>query len=419
MAEQLGGLLAVLRTALEEGDPAAPQPDPPAAPGAASGRRVQRIPVERVPAGVAVTVVLTIGVDVGGTRASGPASSTPRARSSTPPATPPRAARRAGGRGGRGDRRARGRGTGSARSGWPWPGSSPRTGAASGSRRTWPGGTRRWPTGSSTRLGLPVVVEHDANAAALAERRFGAAAGASTVVFIALGTGIGSALLLDGELFRGAFGVAPELGHIRVVPDGRPCPCGKNGCWERYCSGTALATTAVELLARDHVPVPGARPARRGDPGRVTGHGWPRPPARATRWRCAAMAELARWLGEGLALVADMFDPELMVIGGGVSESAPLFLDEAREHYAARLTGPGGARWRGSAPRSSARRRRWWGRRSWPASAGRPALTGPRQTTAPSSLRAAVGGRPAASGQSRSTSQPSPAASATRPSGSP
>ena len=69
----------------------------------------------------------------------------------------------------------------------------------------------------STRLGLPVVLEHDANAAALAERHFGAAAGASTVVFIALGTGIGSALLQDGELFRGSFGVAPELGHIRVV----------------------------------------------------------------------------------------------------------------------------------------------------------------------------------------------------------
>ena len=82
---------------------------------------------------------------------------------------------------------------------------------------------------------------------------------------------------------------------------------------------------------------------------------------------CAAMAELARWLGEGLALIADVFDPELVVIGGGVSESAPLFLDEAREHYAARLTGAGTARWPASAPRSSARRPRWSGRRSWPA----------------------------------------------------
>jgi glucokinase len=193
----------------------------------------------------------------------------------------------------------------------------------------------------STRLGLPVVLEHDANAAALAERHFGAAAGASTVVFIALGTGIGSALLQDGVLFRGSFGVAPELGHIRVVPDGRPCPCGKNGCWERYCSGTALATTAVELLARD----PGRSPALHrlvlGDQSRVTGRRVAAAAREGDPVAGAAMAELARWLGEGLALVADTFDPELVVIGGGVSVSAPLFLDEAREHYAARLTGAG------------------------------------------------------------------------------
>jgi glucokinase len=189
-------------------------------------------------------------------------------------------------------------------------------------------------------IGLPVVVEHDANAAALAERHFGAAAGASTVVFLALGTGIGSALLLDGELFRGAFGVAPELGHLRVVPDGRPCACGKTGCWERYCSGTALATTAVELLARDPNRSPVLHRLLR-DQGRVTG----RLVAAAARdgdpVACAAMDELARWLGEGLALVADTFDPEVVVIGGGVSMSAPLFLDEAREHYASRITGAG------------------------------------------------------------------------------
>jgi glucokinase len=193
----------------------------------------------------------------------------------------------------------------------------------------------------SARIGLPVVLEHDANAAALAERHFGAAAGASTVVFIALGTGIGSALLLDGRLYRGAFGVAPELGHLRLVPDGRPCPCGRNGCWERYCSGTALATTAVELLARDHGRSPVLHRLAVGDQGRVTG----RMVAAAARdgdpVACAAMAELARWLGEGLSLVADVFDPELVVIGGGVSMSAPLFLDEAREHYAATLTGAG------------------------------------------------------------------------------
>lgn len=193
----------------------------------------------------------------------------------------------------------------------------------------------------SARLELPVVLEHDANAAALAERHFGAAAGASTAVFIALGTGIGSALLQDGELFRGAFGVAPELGHIRVVPEGRPCPCGKNGCWERYCSGTALATTAVELLARNPNRSPVLHRLVAGDPGRVTGRLVAGAAREGDPVACAALAELARWLGEGLALVADVFDPELVVIGGGVSASAPLFLDEAREHYAATVTGAG------------------------------------------------------------------------------
>jgi glucokinase len=191
------------------------------------------------------------------------------------------------------------------------------------------------------RIGLPVVVEHDANAAALAERHFGAASGASSTVFIALGTGIGSALLVDGRLYRGAFGVAPELGHLRVVPDGRPCPCGKNGCWERYCSGTALATTAVELLARDPSRSPVLRRLVAGDPGRVTGQRVATAAREGDPVACAAMDDLARWLGEGLALVADVFDPELVVIGGGVSGSAPLFLDEAREHYAAAVTGAG------------------------------------------------------------------------------
>jgi glucokinase len=191
------------------------------------------------------------------------------------------------------------------------------------------------------RVGLPVTLEHDANAATVGEYRFGAARGARVATLIALGTGIGAGLLLHGKIYRGAHGVAPELGHLTVVPGGRPCPCGKYGCWERYCSGTALAATAVELLARH----PGrstvlAREAA-GDPGSVTG----RRVAGAARdgdpIAQRAMAELAKWLGEGLALVADVFDPEIIVIAGGVSVSAPLFLDEAREHYAGAITGAG------------------------------------------------------------------------------
>lgn len=193
----------------------------------------------------------------------------------------------------------------------------------------------------ANRVGLPVLLEHDANAAVVAEYRFGAARGAAVAVLVAIGTGIGGGLLLGGQPFRGAHGVAPELGHLCLVPGGRHCPCGKSGCWERYCSGTALAATAVDLLARH----PGrstvlAREAA-GDARAVTG----RKVAAAARdgdpLAQLAMAELARWLGEGLALVADVYDPEVVVIAGGVSESAPLFLDDAREHYTAAITGAG------------------------------------------------------------------------------
>jgi glucokinase len=189
------------------------------------------------------------------------------------------------------------------------------------------------------RVGLPVTLEHDANAAAVGEHRFGAARGARVAALIAIGTGIGAGLLLDGRIYRGAHGVAPELGHLTVVPGGRACPCGKYGCWERYCSGTALSATAVELLAR--YPGRSTVLAREfsHDPGSITG----RRVAGAARdgdpIALRAVAELAKWLGEGLALVADVYDPEIVVIAGGVSGSAPLFLDEAREHYAGAVTG--------------------------------------------------------------------------------
>ncbi|MCU1680681.1 MAG: glucokinase [Amycolatopsis sp.] len=191
------------------------------------------------------------------------------------------------------------------------------------------------------RVGLPVTLEHDANAAAVGEHRFGAARGAGVAVLVAVGTGIGAGLLLDGTIYRGAHGVAPELGHLTVVPGGRACPCGKYGCWERYCSGTALAATAVEMLARHPGRSTVLRRETHGDPGSVTG----RRVAGAARdgdpVALRAMGELAKWLGEGLALVADVFDPEVIVIAGGVSESAPLFLDEAREHYTGMITGAG------------------------------------------------------------------------------
>ncbi len=191
----------------------------------------------------------------------------------------------------------------------------------------------------SDRLGLPVILEHDVNAAMWAEYRFGAAAGAHNGVMVALGTGIGAALLVGGELYRGSYGVAPELGHLQVVPHGRACPCGKRGCWERYCSGTALADTAIEMLARD--PASSTILAREAyrDPGSLTGRKVAGAAQDGDPVALAALADFARWLGLGLAFVSDIFDPDLIVIAGGVSSSAALYLDDAREHYAAAITG--------------------------------------------------------------------------------
>lgn len=192
----------------------------------------------------------------------------------------------------------------------------------------------------ATRVELPVLLEHDANAAAFAEYRFGAAAGGHNVVLVAIGTGIGAALLIGGSLYRGSHGTAPELGHLQVVPQGRACPCGKLGCWERYCSGTALADTAIEMLATDQSYSSLVKDIA-GDPSSLTGRRVAGAASDGDPLALRVMGDFARWLGLGLAFVGDLFDPDLVVIAGGVSSSAPLFLDDARAEYAAAVTGRG------------------------------------------------------------------------------
>lgn len=181
------------------------------------------------------------------------------------------------------------------------------------------------------RIGMPVRLEHDANSAAWGEARFGAGRKAKDWVFFAIGTGIGATLMSGGEIYRGAFGTAPEFGHLTVVPNGRPCSCGKRGCLERYASGTALPDTAAELrgsyettLAEDASSEDIVAAARGGDPLAI-----------------AVMEDFARWLGLGLAMVVDVLDPELIVLGGGVSRESDLFLDLARKHMQDNIVGAG------------------------------------------------------------------------------
>ncbi len=190
-------------------------------------------------------------------------------------------------------------------------------------------------------IGVPVVVENDANAAAWAEYRFGAARDARVAVMVTLGTGIGGGLVVSGVLYRGAFGVGCEYGHMTVVPDGRRCACGNRGCWEMYASGTALARDARELAAVAPVGARRLMDLANGDPQQLTG---PLVTQAAREGDPAAVeiyTTMGRWLGRGLANLAAIIDPTVFVIGGGVSEAGDLLLVPARQAFNEGLTGRG------------------------------------------------------------------------------
>jgi glucokinase len=193
----------------------------------------------------------------------------------------------------------------------------------------------------SSRLGLPVVVENDANAAAWAEWRFGAARGETHLVCVTLGTGIGGGLLLDGVLVRGRYGMAGEFGHMQVVPGGHRCECGNRGCWEQYASGNALVREGRELAAAGSPMAHRLLELAGGDPQQLTG---PLVTSAAQEGDQAAvelLTEVGRWLGVGLADLAAAFDPGTFVVGGGVSDAGELVLGPAREAFRRTLTGRG------------------------------------------------------------------------------
>jgi glucokinase len=191
------------------------------------------------------------------------------------------------------------------------------------------------------RVGLPVVVENDANAALWAESRFGAGQGEPTIVGVNLGTGIGGAVLLDGQLFRGRYGVAGEFGHMQVVPGGHRCECGNRGCWEQYASGNALVREARELAAARSPVAHGLLAMVDGDASRITGPLVTRAAKDGDPAASELFDDVGRWLGVGLANLAAAFDPGLFVIGGGVSDAGELLLGPARDAFRRHLTGRG------------------------------------------------------------------------------
>jgi glucokinase len=192
------------------------------------------------------------------------------------------------------------------------------------------------------RVGLPVIVENDANVAAWAEFRYGAAhAAANSMAMLTVGTGIGGGLVLGGQLVRGANGIAAEMGHVRAVPAGLPCGCGRQGCLEQYASGSALVRYARDVAAADPASAEVLLDLAGGTLDAVTGPLVTRAALAGDAASRAAFAEVGRWLGSGLADIVQVLDPEILVVGGGVVEAGDLLMGPTREAFVEQLAARG------------------------------------------------------------------------------
>ncbi len=174
---------------------------------------------------------------------------------------------------------------------------------------------------------LPVMLENDANAAGWAEFRFGAGAGRKGMVMLTIGTGVGGAIISDGVLLKGGFGIGGELGHVVLIPGGRDCGCGQKGCVESYCSGTALLKSAKEL-AQSGEPKAKRLNELMNETGELSGEQVYQAILENDLGACELLEDLGRYLGTAIGTIyVPILDPELVVIGGGVSAVGKKLLD--------------------------------------------------------------------------------------------
>jgi glucokinase len=177
--------------------------------------------------------------------------------------------------------------------------------------------------------GLPCLVDNDANVAAWGEYRVGAGRGTTDMLMVTVGTGIGGGIVATGRMFRGAHGFGAEIGHIIVEPNGPLCGCGNRGCWEQVAAGRA-----IDRLGRDAA---GANPTSLmvrlagGDPAAVTGLVVVQAAQQGDTVAIGVLAEVGRRLGEGIAGIVNILDPDLVVVGGGAVSAGELLLQPARE----------------------------------------------------------------------------------------
>lgn len=182
----------------------------------------------------------------------------------------------------------------------------------------------------SSLIGLPLVIENDANAAAWGEARFGAGLDEDHLMLLTIGTGIGGGIVVDGQLYRGAFGVAAEFGHMRVVPEGHLCGCGSRGCFEQYASGNALLRHAREAISGSPEMARNLLSLGDGTVAGLTGKHITQAAREGDAVALAAFNTTAQWLGAGIASLAMVLDPACVIIGGGVIDAGEILLAPTR-----------------------------------------------------------------------------------------
>ncbi|MFN2269813.1 MAG: ROK family protein [Anaerolineae bacterium] len=166
-------------------------------------------------------------------------------------------------------------------------------------------------------LGIPAFLEKDANAAAMGECLFGAGRGTQHMIYVTVSTGIGSGLILDGKLYHGATSMAGEIGHTTIVPDGPLCGCGNYGCLEALASGTAIARRARERVAKGAPTLIGD--LAEGDPERVTAKTVAQAATQGDIEAQQIISEAMDYLGIGIANLVNLFNPQVIIIGGGLA----------------------------------------------------------------------------------------------------
>jgi glucokinase len=192
---------------------------------------------------------------------------------------------------------------------------------------------REFPLGQrvAEAVGLPTIVENDATVAAWGEFRFGAGTGFGDMLLVTVGTGIGGGIVTAGRLFRGAHGFAAEIGHFIVEPNGPLCGCGNRGCWEQVASGRALGRLGREVAA-EH-PESSMVELAGGEPDRVDGPVVTRAAQSGDLMAIRVLTEVGHRLGQGIAGLVNILDPDVVVVGGGVIEAGELLLGPAREAF--------------------------------------------------------------------------------------